>query len=59
MGKKLVPRYILDVAPEEASFWKFAAYCLPGLVIAGLAVSRIRGRRRRRGLFEQGLGGAR
>ena len=58
-GKKLVPRYILDVAPEEASFWKFATYCLPGLVIAGLAASRAWGRRRRRALFEQSLGGAR
>ena len=58
-GKKLVPRYIPDVAPEEASFWKFSTYCLPGLLIAGLAASRAWGRRRRRVLFERSLGGAR
>jgi ABC-type transport system involved in multi-copper enzyme maturation permease subunit len=57
-GKKLTPRYILDVSPETASFWKFMTYCLPGLAIAGLAASRAWGRRRRRVLFERSLGGA-
>lgn len=52
-GKQLVPRYILDVTPESASFWKFMTYCLPGLGIAGLAASRAWGRRRRRALFER------
>lgn len=52
-GKKLVPRYILDVTPEATSFWKFMTYCLPGLGIAGLAATRAWGRRRRRALFER------
>jgi ABC-type transport system involved in multi-copper enzyme maturation permease subunit len=52
-GKKAPSRVILDVSPESATLWKFMAYCLPTLAIAGLAAIRAWTRQRRRVIFAQ------
>lgn len=54
-GKKAPSRFILDVSPEAATLWKFMAYCLPALAIAGLAGLRAWTRQRRRVMFTQTL----
>lgn len=52
-GKKIQPRFIMNVAPQTAALWKFMTYCLPGMLIAALALLNAWKRRRRRILFER------
>jgi len=54
-GKRLPTRLIFDIDPQTATIWKLITYCLPALAIAGLALSRIWSRNRRRVQYARGM----